>query len=617
MIAGLVLGEGALRYLQGHPAPGPASVWPDGMFASDPTAGVTLRPGFAQTEPAFTVNSLGLRDVERAAPRSTHWLVLGDELAAGIGVADDAHVGRLLERGLSTAEGPAVWNGAVPRSGPEQTLMRLRTLTDGQRLDPALAIWIVNLGNDPWDALGGPGRDRVIDGRLTEMTRWAPWPGSSWNADRAALFGASRSHLVTALKGDPLLRAPSPVASLFLPEESPEVQRGWAITEEVITAAAAEVGPQRLVLVGVTPPVAHLQVGERIDPRGPARRLEALGQGLVVLTPELDSEAWAADRPVLSAAGHRALSLAILDGLRARGLGPRTTAVAVEAALGAATPTRPRPSSRRAVASRELARLIVRPPLGWELVGGLEAGDGPLGIAGAPPLDTARVRVSLRGPEDQVVRLSVFDALTDPAVDGWLRAAPGGTPGRRVVAWTEPHTAAVLDGLDAAAFEALEASLAPEQPNAPRVLRRSEPEPPPEQRRTRQQPAALAPALPPAPDGWAAVDRMTRWDEEPWVAVAEQWYRGPAGAFAARITDGAPAPPIVDAAWGADSTVDRWVAVERRGACTDAGFVRRCVLPLDDRGRLLLTLDGPIGAPERAFSALAAGLRLDRLPRVR
>ena len=79
---------------------------------------------------------------------------------------------------------------------------------------------------------------------------------------------------------------------------------------------------------------------------------------------------------------------------------------------------------------------------------------------------------------------------------------------------------------------------------------------------------------------------------------------------------------LVEEAWSKRETMDgdepsRWVAAGVQGACEDAEGLRTCVLPLDDRGRLVLTVMGPAAAGEAAFTELAGGLRKKRLPRLR
>ena len=142
-------------------------------------------------------------------------------------------------------------------------------------------------------------------------------------------------------------------------------------------------------------------------------------------------------------------------------------------------------------------------------------------------------------------------------------------------------------------------------------------------------PGALAPALPDPPVGWESVDRQTRWAPvgEGWSSVVSQWYRSPTGSYAVRITDQGTAGGGVDAelvaqAWSRRETtggddVSRWVAAGVRGACRDVEGLRSCVLPLDDRGRLMLTVRGPASGGEAAFTELAGGLQKKRLPRLR
>ena len=225
----LVAIEGALRFQHGHPTGGtPIADVPAGMFVGDPAAGFALAPRFASPELGLTVNDTGLRDVARPAVSGAHWLVLGDEIAAGLGVEDDEHLARLIELGLSTSDdpAPAVWNGAVPRYGPEQALMRYRTLMAAHRLDPRVVILVVHLGNDARDAARGPGVERVVGDRLVEVP-WGPWPGSPFNQERGDGLFLSR------WLGRGVRDAPQPI-DLYLQPANEATERGWAVTAEAI-----------------------------------------------------------------------------------------------------------------------------------------------------------------------------------------------------------------------------------------------------------------------------------------------------------------------------------------------------------------------------------------------
>ena len=347
----LVLTEGALRYEHGHPGGGEGVEGvPPGMFVADRHTGVTLRPGFVDPEGGFTVNSAGLRDPERPPPRGAHWLLLGDELAAGLGVGDDEHLARLLELGLSTSRDPApeVWNGGVPRFGPEQVLMRSRTLSASLRLDPQVVLLAVHLGNDARDAARGPGVDRVVDGRLVEVP-WGPWPGSAFNGDRGrgSFLGRRlrRSYAIPA------------ALDLYLEPASSPVERGWSITERALAQLAGETRGT-LVVLGIPGRLegdtAVLEeelargaalAGRAVDVDAPQRRLEAITTALdvplILLRPALRASTeptWYRDRDLLTAQGHRIVARTVLEQLAGRGIGPRLDLARVDAALLGRTP---------------------------------------------------------------------------------------------------------------------------------------------------------------------------------------------------------------------------------------------------------------------------------------
>ncbi len=699
----LILGEGLIRYLHGNPSrpPTPERSVPDGLLAPDRTAGFTLMPGAVGFDGDFTVNDLGLRDPERSAPRGAHWLLLGDDAAAGLGVGDGVHLGRLLEVGLATSEDPApeVWNGAVPLYGLEQSLHRFRSLADGHRLSPQVVILAVNLGNDAWDATLGPGVRRVVDGRLTRG-RWGPWPASTAHAERAEL---PRHFLAPRLPGDRLLQrrvysyrpvaglvgearprggAVAPeglvpfsypqfggVAWLYLEPAPTVVEGGWGVAGRTLQTLQNEVDAQGATLILVSIP-ARIEVdpqsleralagaapgllggGRRLDIDAPSRRLTAIAESmhvpLIDLRPALREAGEVtsqADDGRWTSAGHRVAATAILEGLGARGIGPRLDGAVVRAALESRVPVmkqveRGSRPSQRWVRSSRLIRLIPPAPQGWRVLGAREGFEGSLAarVTGAPDVAVASVRAEFEGPEGQVVSLAVIDGAASPAIDVWLRSTPhvaAEVPGlaptsARIAAVATPPAPALLEAVDVGALGRLEDELRPPAGTAPRVLRVKEPRPGPDERRGVMAPGALAPALPDPPVGWESVDRQTRWAPvgEGWSSVVSQWYRSPTGSYAVRITDQGTAGGGVDAelvaqAWSRRETtggddVSRWVAAGVRGACRDVEGLRSCVLPLDDRGRLMLTVRGPASGGEAAFTELAGGLQKKRLPRLR
>ncbi len=704
LVGTLILGEGLIRYLHGNPArpPIPERDLPDGLLTPDRTAGFTLLPGAVALDGAFTVNSLGLRDPERPAPKGAPWLLLGDEVAVGLGVGDDVHLGRLLEVGLATSPdaAPQVWNGAVPLYGLEQSLHRFRTLTTGQRLTPQVVILAVNLGTDGWDATRGPGVRRVVDGRLTRG-RWGPWPESTAtaNTERAELV---RHFLAPRPPGDRLLQrrlylyraalgligevrrrggAAAPeglvpfsyprfggVAWLYLEPAPAVVDSAWTVATQTLQTLQREVEAQGATLVLVSIPTrieldpavleralagaapGLLGGGRRLDIDAPARRLgalaESMGVPLVDLRPALRGAGEVtvqADDGRWTAAGHRVAATAILEGLGARGIGPRLDRDALRAALRSRVPPMPQVErgSRQAhrwVRSRRLSRLVPPAPVGWRVLGPREEFEGSLAVrlSGAPDVAVASVRAAFESPEGQVVSLVVIDGAASPAVDVWLRSRPhraADVPGlaptsARIVAIADPPAPALLAAIDGAALSRLEDELRRPPGKTPRVLRITVPEPRPDERRGVMAPGALVPALPEPPEGWESVDRLIRWVHagSGWSSVAAQWYRGPTGSYGLRITDqgtgGGVDVGLVKEAWSKRDAPDgaelsRWVVGGARGACRDTQGLRRCLLPLDRRGRLLLTIAGPAAGGEAAFTSLADRLQKKRLPRLR
>ena len=111
----LALRSASPTYRRMHSPPHP-------FFLEHPTRGHALEPGFqGETvwEVPFRVNSLGLRGPEIAAnkpPGVKRVLVLGDSIAMGSGLTEDALVSARIEEILSKAHGAGSWqvlNGGV------------------------------------------------------------------------------------------------------------------------------------------------------------------------------------------------------------------------------------------------------------------------------------------------------------------------------------------------------------------------------------------------------------------------------------------------------------------------------------------------------------------------
>ncbi len=213
VIAALGLAELALRFLVPFHLPLVVTQESRDLFVKSTTAGLRyeLRPGFAGR--AFgaevRINSHGMRSPERPAAKPAgvrRVFVLGDSVAFGHGVTQDAAFPALLETMLSEAATSGrveVINAAVPGYNSVQQAIVLREKGPAWQPDAVLVAAVVNDAEPAYD-LGEDG-----------LLRWENPPevyrefiehtigGKGWRAFArrhfrlAALAGAARPHFLT------------------------------------------------------------------------------------------------------------------------------------------------------------------------------------------------------------------------------------------------------------------------------------------------------------------------------------------------------------------------------------------------------------------------------------
>ncbi len=281
-----LLGEGMARLRYAHPAlpPPEHAPAPPGMYEDDPSTGFRLAPGFVDDADRFSTNALGFRDRLRTpgpAPAGTLRVALiGDSFAAGVGVADDQHLSRLLEDALvASGQAVQVWNLGVPHFGTQQSMLQLMDRWDS--IQPDVVVLALFEGNDAFDDIQGPSFHTVRNRRITRRG-WAPWPGDPYNDERAELNRPLLAHHLPldgvlqrrsalyrlllrglhAAQYDSVRRWPwgmepfdyeafGGVAWLYLAPPPPPIEGGWRITADVLGELKHRVGkagPQLAVL---------------------------------------------------------------------------------------------------------------------------------------------------------------------------------------------------------------------------------------------------------------------------------------------------------------------------------------------------------------------------------
>ena len=291
--------------------------------SDDPRLRFELRPsGLARAEVEYRVNELGLRGPETTLdkpPGVRRVAVLGDSIAFGYWVADEASFARQLEallRASPGAGGVEVLNFGVPGYNLEQEVETLRARALAFAPDVVVVLFCLN------DLEGLFSYELGLVQERTERRR--SWLGSvrEWLVDRSRLFAWVEYRLTELDARRAFVRAKNPLEGRVYAAALGEQKRALAAQFRVLRSVLAGRGIPCLVVV-----VPFL--GERFD-RYPHRELHRA----VVETAEAESLAGLDLLDCFSAypfrdlrvdvvhpspLGHRVAAHAVRDALCARG----------------------------------------------------------------------------------------------------------------------------------------------------------------------------------------------------------------------------------------------------------------------------------------------------------
>jgi hypothetical protein len=219
------------------------------LFMPDPVVGYRLKPGAtarfktAEFETRISINGAGVRDREIApkAPGERRLVVLGDSLVMSVQVPVEATFVARLERRLNASAAPPatyrVINAGVQGYGPVEEYLFHREVTAALR--PDIVILALYPANDAVEAgataykLRAPGPSRSADADLSAWQRFTQWRRRLIR--KSIVLQVARLRVTTMLDRFGWRPEIDPPLRTFLPDAPPEIDKGLAVTKDVVS----------------------------------------------------------------------------------------------------------------------------------------------------------------------------------------------------------------------------------------------------------------------------------------------------------------------------------------------------------------------------------------------
>ena len=219
------------------------------LFMPDPVVGYRLKPGAtarfttADFDTRISINGAGVRDreIEPKAPAERRLVVLGDSLVMSVQVpVEDTFVARLERRLNASAVPPATYrviNAGVQGYGPVEEYLFHREVTAALR--PDIVILALYPGNDAVEAgataykLRTPGPSRSADADLSAWQRFTQWRRRLIR--KSIVLQVARLRVTTVLDRFGWRPEIDPPLRTYLPDAPPEIDKGLAVTKDVVS----------------------------------------------------------------------------------------------------------------------------------------------------------------------------------------------------------------------------------------------------------------------------------------------------------------------------------------------------------------------------------------------